>query len=274
MESVTVAWHADPLGGDQVTGSIGAAYWEAELLGLRAVFLSKTNDAPQAGRYTMRLPGIFGDEGVPQGDGVGAVSISARGVITLAGSLADGTKVTQSANLSSHGDWPLYLSLYGGTGSLWAPATVAGSPASDLRGELTWNRPAMLKAIYPNGFSEVHSEITGWRYQAPATKTGRVVEITNAILSFAGGSFASPLDCPVVLGLNNKVTNLSPHILKMKIDPKTGLFSGTLTESGTKAKLPFAGAFLQPPGTAGYGNGWFLRENLGGRIEFKAAPVP
>ena len=272
MDSITVEWHADLRGEDQVTGSIGAAYWNAELLGHRAVFTSKTHDAPQAGRYTMRLPGVFGDDRLPQGDGVGAVSISARGVITLAGSLADGTKVTQSANLSSHGDWPLYLSLYGGGGSLWARATVANSPASDLGGELTWNRPAMKKTIYPSGFSEVRSEITGWRYQPPADKSERVVAITNAILSFTGGSFASPLDCRVVLGLGNKVTNLSPHLLKMTIDPKSGLFSGTLTEAGTTAKLPFQGAFFQPIGAAGGGTGWFLRENLGGRIEFRAAP--
>ena len=41
------------------------------------------------------------------------------GTITLAGSLADGTAISQSSVVSQDGYWPLYVNLYGGKGSLW-----------------------------------------------------------------------------------------------------------------------------------------------------------
>ena len=272
-DSLLVEWHADPEGGDQITGLIGVPdNWAALLLGRRAVYALKPNDAPQAGRYTMVLGGIPGTDNSPQGDGFGTVTVSARGVITLAGTLADGTKVMQAATLSREGDWPLYISLYkGGGGSLQGSPVFASPPGRDLSASGKWFRPAMIKTIYPAGFA-VETAINGSRYVAPIGKTNRVVAISNALVRLTGGSFASMMDFPVLLSANNKVVNESLQKLSMRIDTSTGLFSGSVTPDGAKTALPFQGVFLQSSNPIGYGAGYFLRENLSGRIEFKIAP--
>lgn len=271
-DAITVEWQADPLGGDEIYGRIIAPSWDALLLGRRAVYAAKTHNAPQAGTYTLLFPGLPGDDRSPQGDGFGMVTVSARGVITLAGMLADGTKVTQVANLSRQGDWPLYLSLYGGGGSLVGRLAFTSSPGPDLGGPSVWHRPAMKKKLYPDGFSEIPVEATGSRYVAPVGKTNRVVAITNAVLTFSGGNFSPALDCAALLGADNKVTNQSPHKLTMTITTRSGLFTGSLTLDGTKSKVPFQGVFLQRTNPVGYGAGYFLRENLSGRVGFRAAP--
>lgn len=275
-ESLLVEWHADPEGADQITGLIATATdpvnWKALLLGRRAVYALKPNDAPQAGRHTMLLGVIPGADNSPQGDGFGTVTVSARGVITLVGTLADGTKVTQAATLSRGGDWPLYLGLYkGGGGSLQGSPVFASPPGRDLSASGKWFRPAMIKTIYPAGFA-VETAITGSRYVAPTGKTNRVVAITNALVRLTGGGFALMKDFPVLLSANNKVVNESLQKLSMRIDTATGLFSGSVTSEGAKTALPFQGVFLQSSNPIGYGAGYFLRENLSGRVEFKIAP--
>ena len=94
---IVVVWSADQLGADQITGMITGPYWESPLLGYRDVYAAKTSDAPQAGRYTMLFPGVPGSSISPEGDGSGTVTVNAHGATTLAGTLADGTKVSQAA---------------------------------------------------------------------------------------------------------------------------------------------------------------------------------
>jgi len=66
--------------------------WEAQLLGDRAVFNSKTNPAPYAGIYTLVVPGQIDPADGPEGDGVGTLKVDSNGVASLAGTLADGDK--------------------------------------------------------------------------------------------------------------------------------------------------------------------------------------
>ena len=102
---------AEEITGDAI-GPIGEP-WNASLLGDRAVFNRRANPAPQAGRYTVVLPGNPDATNAPFGDSYGVVSVSASGGIVLSGVLADGARVTQTATLSREGNWPFYLPLYG-----------------------------------------------------------------------------------------------------------------------------------------------------------------
>ena len=210
----------------------------------------------------------------PRGDGFGTVTVSSRGVVSFAGLLADGSKVTQSANLSAQGDWPFYLNLYNGGGSMWAGLSFAISPDHGLSGTVTWRRPAMSGEIYPSGFTEVPSEVIGSSYIAPAGKTNRVIAVSNAVLSFADDHALQLPDCPVTLLPGNKAINGagSPHKVTMEIVGKTGRFSGTVKPGGTGAKVAFQGVFLQSSNSAGSGAGYFLREKLSGRVVFTGAP--
>ena len=93
-----------------LTGTVSDGTWTADLAANPAVY-SKTNPAPQAGKYTLLIPG--GDNGAiaPGGNGFGAVTVSETGAVTFNGMLGDGTPVTAASMVSSDGQWPLYASL-------------------------------------------------------------------------------------------------------------------------------------------------------------------
>ncbi len=99
-----------------MTGTVSDGNWEADLVANPAVY-SKANPAPQAGKYTMVIPGNASSSAEPAGDGFGAVIVSPLGMVTFSGTLGDGTAVAASSIVSSNGQWPFYASLYNGNGS-------------------------------------------------------------------------------------------------------------------------------------------------------------
>ena len=60
--------------------------------------------------------------------------VDSKGTVKFAGKLGDGTSVSQSALLSIDGQWPFYISLYSGSGSLfgWLTFAVATLGAAGL----------------------------------------------------------------------------------------------------------------------------------------------
>src|ERR1041385_1140137 len=109
-ESVSLQLNWDTAS-DCVTGSVSDGAWFSELVSHRAVFDGKSLVAPQAGRYTIVIPGSNA-QSLPAADGYGTVTVTTAGRISLSGSLADGTKITQSTSLATNGLWPLFVSLY------------------------------------------------------------------------------------------------------------------------------------------------------------------
>ena len=60
-------------------------------------------------------PGADDDPNKPGGDGIGTVTVTKGGAVTLSGTLAEGTKITQATALSRNEEWPLHVSLHGGS---------------------------------------------------------------------------------------------------------------------------------------------------------------
>ena len=115
--SLTVHWAVDLHGLDQITGTVGDGSWLAALLGDRATFNAATNPTSLAARYTFVVPPT-GATDAPEGDGWGTLRVTTSGLGILAGSLADGTRVTRTVPLSKRGEWPLYAPLYALRGSV------------------------------------------------------------------------------------------------------------------------------------------------------------
>ena len=70
--------------------------------------------------------------------------VDKAGRLRLSGELADGTKISQSVPVSPNGEWPLYVSLYGGKGSILSWITFADRTTDQLTGLLNWTKPALL----------------------------------------------------------------------------------------------------------------------------------
>jgi hypothetical protein len=266
--SLTVAWALHLDGSDRVSGTVTNASWTAELAGDRAVF-GTLNPYAGGGKFTFVIPGTPADTTAPEGDSYGTVSVDTKGTVSYKGYLADKTTTAQKVPVSKNGEWPFFVSLYAGKGSIlgWITNLTAG----DFEGSVNWSKPALTtQKYYPAGFNNTYSMI-GSRYAAPVGATNRVLDLTNALVSFTGGNLQAFTN-EVALGLGSKVTNNTPaNRLVLTFTLPTGLFKGSVTAPGTTRAIPFAGAVLQRGTNA---SGYFLGTNQSGRVLFEAAPVP
>jgi uncharacterized repeat protein (TIGR02543 family) len=261
-------------GSDRVLGRVidPQGTWSAELSGDRAPTYSGagTSTSPYQGRYTVVFTNR--DPAIAIGNSFGTVNINSRGRVTFSGSLADNTAATQSATISKDGQWPLYISLYGGKGSLlsWVDVSTNPAPAASMSGALSWIKPSQANAtLYPDGFDSTQ-DIAGSIYVAPGTN--KVLDLDLGKLSVDGGNLLSPFANDVALGSRNILTNLTPaQPLVLRFTLSTGLFKGTLkvTDGQVSRTLTLKGASLQHQNR---GAGYFLGTNQSGTVHLQAAP--
>jgi hypothetical protein len=250
---------------NQVTGRITDGFWEAQLHGDRAVFHSKTNPAPYAGSYTLVLPGQPDPGAGPEGYGFGTLKVVSNGVATLAGTLADGTKVSRRVPLSKDGYLPLYVALYKGGGSVLSWLTLTNRTTDDVNGLLSWIKPPLPSSKqYSGGFTN-ETMTVGSRYDRPASSTNQVLNLTQTDILFDGGNLAVPFTNTITLSVGNKIVNLSSNKLSLSFSLASGLFQGSVVDPSTDRAFSFRGALLQKQNI---GCGFLLGTNLSSRVVF------
>jgi hypothetical protein len=254
--SWTVAFQVDSGNADHISGTISASLFNASFDAYRA--LSRGNFSAQTGQYTLVIPGTPGSADQPGGDSVGTVSINSAGALRLTGSLSDGTKISQSVSISADGRWPLYVSLYGGAGSLSGWVTVAGG----LSGAIAWDKPATTKSkAYNSGF-ELTSDLSGSTYTRPAF-AGAILGGDTLHLTISGSDLGDAISDDIQISPNGRVVNLGPDRLSLSFSTSTGTFRGSVRNSATGRPLPFSGVVLQDQGRA---VGYFLSDGSSGEV--------
>jgi hypothetical protein len=249
-------------GTDQVTGSVSGDSWMANLSADRAVFGGRASASPFAGQYNLTFAGAGDPEDGPQGASFAAVTIDSAGKVRLSGVLADGTKLTQAAQVSKNGDWPLYVPLYGGQGGLFSWLAVAPDSESPLAGDIAWIKlPTPRTRNYPAGFA-VNSSLSGSRYVRPGAG-GNPLGLTEGQVQLAGGFIDPPIVSDFGVGKGNRIVDNSGNQLKLSFTPTTGLFRGSIRDPSSGKPVPFQGAVLQNQ-NAGYG--FFLNGNQSGTV--------
>ncbi len=249
--------NADP---DEISGRVTDGSWFAQLLADRAVFDKKLRPASQAGTYTFLIPGNPAATDTPGGDGIATATVDAAGRVKLKGTLADGSKVTQSATISKNGDWPLYVSLYSGGGELLSWQLFTNRAGDDISGLLSWVRSQQPSAVYyPLGF-DVETGALGSRYQPPVAGA-KVLNFTNGRFRLTGGNLPQNLTNQIVLDTANKVTTSVGGPLTLSLTVKSGLFKGSMVNPATGKAIPFNGVVFQKRNC---GWGFFLGLNQSG----------
>jgi hypothetical protein len=249
---------------DRIAGTVTAAdgSWTASLEGDRAVFNRAANLAAQAGAYTIVIPGSPGGSSEPGGYGYGTVKVDTAGKLKLAGSLADGTKISQSATLSKNGQWPLYVPLYRNRGALLGWISIAGPPNDDLGGILSWIKPPVpLAKYYPDGFA-LEVPVMGSRYSAPARGIP-VLNFSEAAVVLSSAGLADVLVNYVKLDSNNRVT--SANKVSVVFTLSTGAFRGSVPNPAGGKAISFGGVVLQ---NQNLGEGYFLGTSESGKVIF------
>jgi hypothetical protein len=263
-----VEWH---LGAgdrpDEISGRITDGAWNAGLLADRAAFHAVTNRAPYAGRYTLVIPGQPLDATLPAGAGFGTMVVNPGGLVTFAGTLADGRKVSQRVALGRLGEWPLYSALYAGRGSVLSWQTFGARAEEDVGGRLSWIRPPQAGAArFAAGFG-FDTMTTGSRYTMPS-KGHRVLDFSEGVVCFGGGGMLMFANS-VLLQPDNKVVNQSVNRLQCFINQRNGLYRGCVVNPVTRVMEPFQGALLQKQNR---GAGFCPSSTGVGRVVFEAAP--
>jgi hypothetical protein len=189
--------------------------------------------------------------------------VDRSGTATLAGTLADGSPIAQKSPLSGAGDWPFYVALYGGKGSIFGWWRVRPGSDIDLDGTSNWVRPSgPAPKPYTDGFV-LSSALEGSIYTPSLTQ--RIFNLDTALVEFTDGDLIGSFTNTVILGPNNRVTNASPNPLTLAVAPATGVFTGKATPPGATKGLLFKGAILQ---RQGWGGGFFPGTNQFGRVYF------
>lgn len=259
LPPVSAQLHLDMSGGG-ITGEFSDGTWTAELNAARAA----SSPVAQAGHYTLLIPG--GADGVnqPGGDSYGTIIVGPTGTITFKGVLADGTKVTQKANLLSTGQWAFYIPLYSGHGSILGWLTFNDQVNSDITGMVDWFKPVLSPGkLYPGGFTN-STEAAGSSYEF--TSGTPVLNFQAGEVWLANGNLSSAFTNQVTLNSLSKVTNQSTNALTLTITTSTGLFKGSVVNPATGGKaIPFTGVILQKQN---FGGGFFTGTDQTGRAFF------
>ena len=254
---------------DRISGTVSAATWSADLAADRDVFNARTNPAPAAGRYTLVVPGMPDSVTAPAGHGYGALIVNKAGRILFVGSLADGAKVSQGATLSKSGQWPLYIPLYHGQGSLTSWLTFSNELTEDFSGQLSWIKSAGAPGkLYRTGFA-AETRVFGSAYRKPRIGQA-VLGLETCQISFQGGNLEAELSSEGHFGSSNSL-NTTANQARVTFNAATGLFKGHFLNPADSRKIPFGGVALQKASMA---RGYFLGNHQSGAVEMDPSPPP
>ncbi|MEI7730622.1 MAG: Ig-like domain repeat protein [Verrucomicrobiota bacterium] len=254
-------------GAAQIIGTVSqAGAWNAELWASRKMI---TKDTAFKGNYTVGIEGGPDNAWVA---GALTLTVSPQGAVTVSGSMADGTAITQSRWLTTNGDFIIYQNLYGNKGMLLGYAHCD----YDGQGELHWQKPAVpTDKLYKGGFS-VNPMLWMSRFTAPApganatfwsTNIGGIVVSRGGLTNDLTGQLRLVKNVGVPFGTNNTVKSYS-----VTFDATKGTFAGTFSNPQDKNKVvPFKGVVLQWYGTntvpqGSMNMGWWLGATNSGSV--------
>lgn len=148
---LVVSLQANTTDDNSISGTVTSSSWSAAFLANRNTFKARGNPASFAGTYSVQIPGANdGNPDNPQNNGSGTVTVNTSGALKFKGVLGDGTKVTESAETSNSGDWPLFISLYSRQGEITGWLNISGTGIS---GQTTWiKEPNPKSKSFPKGF--------------------------------------------------------------------------------------------------------------------------
>ncbi|MCX8091896.1 MAG: Ig-like domain-containing protein, partial [Verrucomicrobiae bacterium] len=245
-------------GGNELEGRLTDGNWVAQLAATRSPYNVRSNPAPQAGLYTLVLPGQTNRLDAPHGCGYGTVRVDASGRINFAAALADGTRVSQSALMDGNGQWPLYALPSGRSGQLLSWITFANRSDSDLSGDLSWIRlPVAFARYYAAGFTR-ELEAIGSQFTPPGTNW--ILRVSHPHLQILGGNVG---DLTLPLAAGPRPNQLVATNLTVKFKTANGLFSGKLLDPGSGRPWSFNGVVLQKLNA---GHGCLLGTNLSSQV--------
>jgi hypothetical protein len=247
-----------------LTGQVSDGHWTAELMADPANY-SAARPAPQAGKYTLVIPGIDNSFTQPGGDGFGSATVDIAGNVSFSGVLADGTSFTSAARVTSQGQWPFYAPLYAGKGSIigWLSFGTNG----DIGGQVQWVKAAQPAGQYYRAGFTNSTEAVGSVYRLP--KNQPVLGFTYGQVFLAGGNLPASFTHQIEFGNQNQIVDLTENKPALSLTTSTGLLTGSVVDSLTGKLISVKLVVLQNQQVAA---GFFLGSSQSGKVILSSAP--
>lgn len=198
------------------------------------------NPAPGAGLINVALQPYEENLGLdyttPQGTGFLNLKLSAGGVVTVKGRLADGKVVTASTLMGPAGDMPVFVNSYKHRGGLTSLITYA---SDEVTGTALWSKDDLgaqsRERVYKAGFGRHALLVEGGRYVRPVPNEAWPPfpsTAPQAVLTMSRGGLEVPIS--QALSFDNRYRALlprqseqNPYGLTLKLNLATGVFRGT-----------------------------------------------
>lgn len=224
----------------------------------------------------------------PQGDGVNSVVLTNLGVVTVAGTLADGSTYTASSGLVSGDESPVFAQLLTPGSTTLRGGSVGGLLVFDetetdsdvTAADVLWIRPAVTELsgttvaaratqLYTAGWpSGITLDAVGALYNKTVTAqdalglTTVAAGVKNATLEFTEGKLTAPISQDGIRIVGNVVTKvpLTNPAFTLGVVTTNGTFSGTFAPNWTSPSTlrpTFRGILLQKGASKG-GYGFFI----------------
>ena len=224
-----------------ISGTVSncARGWVCELELERAAARTTFSSALSGNRlYTLAMPPGTNAAVQPGGWSTFCGSLSKAGMLSLAGTLGDGSKVSQAGVVSTEAQFPLFILPYSGKGLVmgWLDFTLTNATAG---GDVLWIRPAnSAQPYYQKGFVVTNS-LAGEIYTAPGTGQNALT-LTNGGCVLQDGGLPACLTNNLTLVKNKAVfvQGRNPNQMSLTINPANGAVSGSFKlSSGKKASI-------------------------------------
>lgn len=253
-----------------IFGTISNEDFVADVTAYQAVYNTHSK-APFAGHFTLVIPGATNAETGPFGTSYASVAVNSSGAITIAGSLADGTALSQSSQAVAGGYWPLYVPLYGGKGSIWGWNLFTNDGIISLPPYASWINPtnSSKTAAYRSGFTNDSAVLSGQYYNPAASP---LLDLTSGTAVLSGAGLTNSITNSFTLSSTGliKFTNIvaNSNKLTLTITKNTGAISGTFVSPPTShTKIKVNGVLLQGSTNA---EGYFILDGESGTLELSA----
>lgn len=242
---------------DTIHGSVQSAKGQSMLMSrhTRPAYLGS---APQLGKHTLALPTADGDAASPNGSGFGNVNVAANGNVSLSSIFADDTPSLSASTLTKNGEWPVYIPLYKGAGSIAGWLNMSNTVSGSCTGVLHWNKTATYGKYHPKPF---HTKIpvVGSTFAVPTSGVG--VNLNNASVLLKSAS--QDVQVTQTDGMTGNTVTFDGSNGSATFKATTGRFSGQHYNPATKVLSPIKGVVLQQQQLAA---GYFLAKTNSGLL--------
>jgi sugar lactone lactonase YvrE len=226
---------------------------------------------PMQGDYNAAIPGVPSltqPASVPEGDGFARLTLGKTGIATWSGRTPDGTAFTASSFMAGNYDLPLHAMMHGNTASLLGHCFINPTSldlASDITPELSLfklSQPlSSIDRSYKAGIPYLALPLFGGKYTPNDLHAflGFPTDPAAMQMTFSESLIAS-FQQALTLSKPNAFALVAPvKSLSLKIDPKTGLITGSFKEGTPAITVPFAGILIDyEAGSARQGYGHYL----------------